>query len=328
MRTHPSAPPDGAPPCCRRSGRRRAREDMRSRCHRPCPSNSPPEWSRALRDRKLLTVRSTSTREIYTAGVAQEGQGLHRAGIFHRRDHIVACRRNSASTRSPTRPCACRARMCCWRWRRLCATKGGLSALGKPAKRARAVRIAGVSGSTTSFVSRRPSPQELDSACTVSLRDRCARAARTAAGGAAAHTPWPSPTEYHARPLRTPGRHRSRGPPTRLTQGNVRRIAAADARHDPVGFGEVKARIEAQGHYGRRGLCGTDARHHAENAVVVEPHMTVSGRTASRGPDARAPPRADIRQVYRPYLRRARTWLPPRPSPESARSGRGQPCRR
>ena len=65
--------------------------------------------------------------------------------------------------------------------------------------------------------------------------------------------------------------------PDGRAERNVRGIAAADARDNPVRLREIEARIEAERHHG--GCCtrGAHARQHAENSVAIHAHVMISG---------------------------------------------------
>ena len=64
--------------------------------------------------------------------------------------------------------------------------------------------------------------------------------------------------------------------PNRRAERNVRRIAAADARDDPVSFREIEARIEAQRHHRSGRARGAHAGEQAENAVAIHAHVMVA----------------------------------------------------
>src|SRR5215470_4509509 len=58
---------------------------------------------------------------------------------------------------------------------------------------------------------------------------------------------------------------------------DVRRIATADAGHNPIGSREVESRIETERHDRRGCLCSAYASDHTENAVLIHAHVMVCG---------------------------------------------------
>src|SRR5207248_9527477 len=58
---------------------------------------------------------------------------------------------------------------------------------------------------------------------------------------------------------------------------DIGRVAAADTGDQPVGLGKVEAGVCAEGHYGGRRFGSPDSGDDAEDPVVVEAEVAVSG---------------------------------------------------
>ena len=66
--------------------------------------------------------------------------------------------------------------------------------------------------------------------------------------------------------------------PDRRAHGNVRRIAAGNASHNPIGVREIETWVQSESHDRRRSFSRTHASIQCQYSVLIEAEMAVAGR--------------------------------------------------